>query len=286
MVQFERFLEAILSEARLEGCPPRLGEAIHYAVFPGGARIRPRLAMAVAKACGAKAGPIVAGAAAAIEFLHCASLVHDDLPCFDDAEIRRGKASVHKAFGEPLAVLAGDALIVLAFETVARHAIAYPARMAALVSILGGAVGTRGGIVAGQAWEAESSIDLARYHQAKTGALFAGATMAGATAAGHAGAPWRALGEKLGSAFQVADDIRDVAGTAGEIGKPAGQDALLHRPNLALELGVPGAIAALDAMIEDAVSVVPECPGQVELQAQMRITARSFLPESLARRAA
>jgi geranylgeranyl diphosphate synthase type II len=125
-----------------------------------------------------------------------------------------------------------------------------------------------------------------RYHNAKTGALFAGATMLGATAAGHQGSAWKVLGERLGSAFQVADDIRDVAGTSSEIGKPAGQDALLHRPNLALELGVSGALQALDSMIEDAVSVVPDCLGQSELQTQIRITARGFLPESLARCAA
>jgi geranylgeranyl diphosphate synthase, type II len=286
MVEFERFLENVVSDARRQDCPPRLGEALHYAVFPGGARIRPRLTLAVAKACGAKDRAVVASVAAAIEFLHCASLVHDDLPCFDDATLRRGKASVHKAYGEPLAVLAGDALIVLAFETVAHHALSRPAQLAALVVALGGAVGTRGGIVAGQAWEAETSIDLARYHQAKTGALFAGATIGGAIAAGRPGAPWRALGEKLGSAFQVADDIRDVAGSVSEIGKPPGQDALLNRPNLALELGVTGALAELDAMIDEAASLVPECPGRTELQAQIRIAARGFLPESLARRAA
>ena len=87
--------------------------------FPGGARIRPRLCLAVAQACGEDQPAVTDAAAAAIELLHCASLVHDDLPCFDDAPIRRGKPSVHRAFGEQLAVLAGDALIVLAFETLA-----------------------------------------------------------------------------------------------------------------------------------------------------------------------
>ena len=96
---------------------------LRYAVFPGGARIRPRLCLAVAQACGEDQPAVTDAAAAAIELLHCASLVHDDLPCFDDAPLRRGKPSVHRAFGERLAVLAGDALIVLAFETLARAAV-------------------------------------------------------------------------------------------------------------------------------------------------------------------
>ena len=101
--------------------PPQLAAALRYAVFPGGARVRPRLSLAVARACGDSCPRLADAAAASIELLHCASLVHDDLPCFDDAETRRGKPSVHKAFGEPLAVLVGDALIIGAFQTLARR---------------------------------------------------------------------------------------------------------------------------------------------------------------------
>ena len=120
------------------GCPPRLADALRYAVFPGGARIRPRLCLAVAPACGDDDPAASDAAAAAIELLHCASLVHDDLPCFDDADLRRGRPSVHRAFGEPLAVLAGDALIVLAFETLARGARRCARRgSVALVRIIG-----------------------------------------------------------------------------------------------------------------------------------------------------
>jgi geranylgeranyl diphosphate synthase type II len=286
MIRFEQKLEAVLREAQGAGCPPRLAEAMHYSVFPGGARIRPRLVLAVAKACGARDPGLALSAAAAIELLHCASLVHDDLPCFDDADLRRGKPTVHCAFGEPLAVLAGDALIVLAFEVLAGSVSAAPARLGPLVRIISGAVGSRGGITAGQAWEAEPEIDLACYHQAKTGALFAGATMAGAAAAGMPHAEWRALGEQIGSAFQVADDIRDVACRQEEIGKPNGQDSLLHRPNVVHQLGLSGAIHHLDTMIVAAIECVPDCPGRAELQAQIRIQANSFLPEDLVRRAA
>lgn len=286
MIRFEQKLEAVLREAAGTGCPPRLGQAMHYAVFPGGARVRPRLVLAVARACGARDGGLSVSAAAAIELLHCASLVHDDLPCFDDADLRRGKPSVHMAFGEPLAVLTGDALIVLAFEVLTRQAGAAQARIGHLVRIIAGVVGSRGGITAGQAWEAEPEIDLTCYHQAKTGALFAGATMAGAAAAGASYPEWRRLGEQIGAAFQVADDIRDVAGRPEEIGKPNGQDAHLHRPNAVNLYGMAGAIRHLDEMIAEAIDAVPACPGRVELQAQIRIQANSFLPEDLARRAA
>ncbi len=286
MQHFERFLEEVMAAAVASDCPPRLAEAMRYAVFPGGARIRPRLCLAVSHACGASLGTLSLASAAAIEMMHCASLVHDDLPCFDDAALRRGKASVHRAFGEPLAVLVGDALIVLAFQTLAKAAVVTPMRLSALTRIVGNAVGSQGGIVAGQAWEAEPEIDLSRYHRAKTGALFSGATMAGAAAAGVAHEPWRALGEKIGEAFQIADDIRDVAMAEADLGKPAGQDAALSRPNAAQALGLAGAIRHLDALVEEAVATIPECPGAAELRQLMIIETRRFLPEGLARSAA
>ncbi len=283
---FEQSLITVLETSKQNGCPPRLADAMHHAVFPGGARIRPRLTLAVAKACGGTSSAVMVSAAAAIELLHCASLVHDDLPCFDDAATRRGKPSVHVAFGQPLAVLAGDALIVLAFETLARGAMTAPDRLTPLIRIVGGAVGSQGGIVAGQAWESEPTIDLARYHQAKTGALFAGATMAGAAAAGVPHEDWRYLGEHLGAAFQVADDIRDVACNGQELGKPVGQDAALHRPNAAHDLGLAGAIRYLDDLIAKAVGTIPECAGSAELRTQIIMETQRFLPEGLARSAA
>ena len=232
--RIERTLDNAVAYAEAPGAPPRLAEAIRYAVFPGGHRIRPRLCLAVSAACGDDDPAAAEAAAAAIELLHCASLVHDDLPCFDDAETRRQKPTVHVAFGEPLAVLTGDALIVLAFETLARGAARNPQRLAALVGLVARAVGSPAGIVAGQAWESEEQVALSNYQQAKTGALFAAATVAGAAAAGATPLPWRLLGECLGEAYQVADDLRDVACRQEEIGKPAGRDATLGRPNAAL----------------------------------------------------
>ena len=120
--RIERTLERAIVLAQGAGAPPLLASAMHYAVFPGGHRIRPQLCLAVSLACGDKHPAAADAAAAAIELLHCASLVHDDLPCFDDADTRRGKPSVHARFGAPIAVLTGDALIVNAFETLAREA--------------------------------------------------------------------------------------------------------------------------------------------------------------------
>lgn len=284
--RIEQTLEAALAAGHRQNCPPLLAQAMRHAVFPGGARIRPRLTLAVARACEDTDPAMASAAAAAIEFLHCASLVHDDLPCFDDADMRRGKPSLHKAYGEPLAVLAGDALIVLAFETLAEAPARRPQRLGTVLRVVGGAVGSRGGIVAGQAWESEPAIDCALYHQAKTGALFAGATMAGAAAAGVAHQDWRGLGEKLGEAFQVADDIRDVAATPQELGKPCGQDAAHLRPNYALAHGLGPAIAHLDALVLEAIAAIPDCPGRQDLGTLIGLTAKSFLPESLQRRAA
>ena len=210
MVRIEKALAKAIAHAEAPGGPPRLAAAMHYAVFPRGARIRARLTHAVTAACGEDSPALTDAAAASIELLHCASLVHDDLPCFDNADIRRGKPSVHVAFGEPLAVLAGDALIVLAFQTIARGALRAPHRLAPLMQTLGRAAGSPLGIAAGQAWESEDTIDLAHYQQAKTGALFSAATVMGAHAAGHDAEPWRPLGELLGEAYQVADDLRDV----------------------------------------------------------------------------
>lgn len=278
-------LATVLSRVE-DGAPPRLASAIRYAVFPGGARIRPRLCLAVAEACGNDAPGLADAVACAIELFHCASLAHDDLPCFDDADMRRGKPSVHRAHGEALAVLAGDALIVLAFETVARASSAAPNRLGALVTTLARAVGTPAGLVAGQGWESESSVPLERYHRAKTGALFMAATMSGALAAGRDPEPWRAMGEKLGEAYQVADDLLDALSLPGEAGKPTKQDATFARPNAVAVLGVSGAVATLRELVGDAARSVPDCTGAASLRELVLEMAERLVPATLKRSAA
>ena len=286
MTRIERSLHEAVSQADQPGCPPRLAAAMRHAVFPRGARIRPRLCLAVAAACGEDQPAVSEATAAAIELLHCASLVHDDLPCFDDAETRRGRPSVHRAFGEPLAVLAGDALIVLAFQTLAQGASAAPLRLAPLLMTVGMSVGVPCGIVAGQAWECEPDADLALYQREKTGALFAAAAVAGAAAAGAEGAPWRVMGAKLGEAFQVADDILDATSSADALGKPVGQDLAHARPSAVRQLGLDGAIDWLEELARLAVAAVPPCPGQSELRGHILTETARLLPQSLARRAA
>jgi geranylgeranyl diphosphate synthase, type II len=149
MTRIERALTGSMARADAPGAPPGLAAAMRHAVFPRGARIRPRLCMAVAAACAEDDPGLTDAAAASIEFLHCASLVHDDLPCFDDAATRRGKPTVHRAYGERLAVLAGDALIVLSFQTIAWGAARVPSRLSTLLLTMAAATGLPSGIAAG-----------------------------------------------------------------------------------------------------------------------------------------
>ena len=283
--RIEHALQAAIARAEVQACPPGLAAAMHYAVFPRGARVRPRLCLAIAAACGDDESALSDAAAISVELLHCASLVHDDLPCFDNADTRRGRPSVHRAFGEPLAVLAGDALIVLAFQALARVA-HRPQRLAQILTTVSRSVGVPFGIVAGQAWECEPRVDVVHYHRSKTGALFAAATMAGAAAAGVNDEPWRALGETIGEAYQAADDIRDAAGDANEIGKPTGQDTMLSRPNVVAELGLAGALRRLDRLVAEAIAAVPRCSGAADLKSLIVSEARRLLPPKLAQQAA
>lgn len=258
--------------------PPKLAAALEHAVFPGGARIRPQICMSVAKACGDDQPSISDAASAAIELIHCASLVHDDLPCFDDADIRRGKPTVHRAYSEPLAVLAGDSLIVMAFETLARQSLVDCQRGAGLVLALAQSTGMPGGICAGQGWESEATVDLSAYHRAKTGALFVAASRMGAISAGCDPEPWTELGARIGEAFQVADDLRDALYDEETLGKPVGQDEIHARPNAVSELGVQGAIRRLKDILGGAIASIPACEGEAMLAEVVRRTAERLTP--------
>ena len=284
--RIEAALEAAVARTMAENGPPLLSAAIRHAVFPGGARVRPRLTIAVAEACGGDDPGLTDASAAAIEMLHCASLVHDDLPCFDNSQIRRGRPSVHAVFGAPLALLAGDALIVMAFDCLGRGATASPHRMGPLLATLTRGVGAPFGIVAGQAWESEPNPPPEQYRCAKTGALFTAATMMGALSSGGDPVPWRALGYRLGEAYQVADDLLDAVSAPADCDKPVGQDAALHRPNAVAELGVAGALARLESLIGDAIASIPSCPGENELRELVRMQALRLAPKKLVRSAA
>jgi farnesyl diphosphate synthase len=261
----EAMLAHLLEDASTPGeiCrPSRLLAAMRHAVLGGGKRLRPFLVIETARLFGA-ASEGVARAGAALELLHCYSLVHDDLPAMDDDDLRRGRPTVHKAFDEATAVLAGDALLTLAFDVVAApETHADPAVRAELTLKLARAAGC-GGMCGGQmldlAAEAAqtplSLAEIARLQAMKTGALILFAVEAGAILGGAA-APARAAlagyGRALGEAFQIADDLLDAEGDEAALGKRAGKDADRNKATFVSVLGLDGARARLADLVRQA----------------------------------
>ncbi|MET0280900.1 MAG: farnesyl diphosphate synthase [Steroidobacteraceae bacterium] len=219
---------------------PRLGEAMRYSTLGGGKRLRPTLVYATAAALGAPLDA-VDDAAVAVELIHAYSLVHDDLPAMDDDDLRRGLPTCHKAFDEGTAVLAGDALQALAFGVLAGDADSAlpPAARLQQIQVLAQRIGTAG-MAGGQAIDLEAAghrlepAALEGMHRRKTGALIQASVLLGAIGAGiAAGARYEALrcyGAELGLAFQIQDDVLDVAGATAQIGKTAGADAARGKP--------------------------------------------------------
>jgi farnesyl diphosphate synthase len=265
----ERELDILLeAEPRLgePGRPERLIEAMRYATLGGGKRLRPFLTVETARALGRQdEGPRRAGAA--IECVHAYSLIHDDLPSMDDDDLRRGRPTTHRAFGEATAILAGDALQALAFEILADPATDSIAEVrAALCAGLARAIGLAG-MVGGQMLDidAERSTaplsvkEIARLQAMKTGALLrfsveAGSRLAGAGA--KASAALSAYGRAIGAAFQIADDILDAEGDAVTLGKRAGKDAGRNKATLVGALGIEGARRELARLVDEALSAV------------------------------
>jgi len=283
--RIEAGMQRAVRYATANGCPPILAKALRHAVFPGGARIRPRLCLAVAAACGDREPHAADSAAVAIELLHCASLVHDDMPCFDNAATRRGAPSVHAQFGEEIALLVGDGLIIAAFETIARETQQTPLLTAPMVATIANAVGSPYGLVAGQAWESEPQINITAYHRAKTASLFSGAVSTGAIASGGNPREWLHLADALGAAYQVADDLYDAVGNA-EAGKPAGQDSRNGKPNIVESIGLEASLARLKRLVGEAVDSVPDCPGADAFRSMIRNEATRLMPKTLATSAA
>ena len=218
----------------LEQEPPldaRLAESMRYSLMAGGKRLRPILLMAAADAVGAK-GTDYLTAACALEMIHTYSLIHDDLPAMDNDDYRRGKLTNHKVYGAGMAVLAGDALLTLAFEVIARQKHTDPATLLRVVQEISTAAGMNG-MVGGQAIDLESEghripmQELQKMHMGKTGALFRAALRSGAILAGATEGQLAArtsYAEGFGLAFQITDDILDVTGDEKLIGKPVGSD--------------------------------------------------------------
>lgn len=235
----ETWLERLLPSADTQ--PQTLHRAMRYAVFSGGKRLRPQLLLRTVYACSTQPTALAVRAACAIELIHTASLIHDDLPCFDDAAERRGRPALHIVFGEPMAVLVGDALLALAFEILADVSPQMAPQALRLLRLLGKMTGSRSGIIGGQSLEQSDMAGIAgfspelieRYHQMKTATLFQMATEAAALAAGiEDSAPWATVGRLIGRFHQLADDWIDVYGQAVAAGKPIGQDAARCRPNI------------------------------------------------------
>jgi geranylgeranyl diphosphate synthase type II len=217
--------------------PEMLHRAMRYSLFAGGKRVRPVLCLEAAHAiCDAPRG--IETAACSLEFIHTYSLIHDDLPALDNDDYRRGKLTSHKVFGEAVAILTGDALLTLAFETLAKMDGVPDDRKTRVIAELATAAGTVGGMLAGQVADLEGEGKppdaqlLESIHRAKTGALLRASVRMGAI---YAGADARQLdaisrfGEHIGLAFQIVDDILDVEESSEALGKTAGKDAQQHK---------------------------------------------------------
>jgi len=211
--------------------PPLIHEAMRYSVFAGGKRIRPILCLEAARIF-AQEVTTALHPACAIEFIHTYSLIHDDLPALDNDDLRRGKPTCHKKFGEAIAILAGDALLTLAFETIGAAPVNVALRVAMLTEIARSA-GTRNGMVGGQVADLQAEgkdvgpETLEYIHRSKTAALIRASITVGAICAGAADedvARLRHFGETIGWAFQVKDDILDVEESSAALGKTAGKD--------------------------------------------------------------
>jgi geranylgeranyl diphosphate synthase type II len=254
----EDALEKYLPSADTQ--PEPLHRAMRYAVFSGGKRVRPQLLLKVAQACGARgaAQELALRAACAVELVHIASLVHDDLPCFDSSLLRRGRPTVHVLFGEARALLVGDALLARSFGLVAAAPRSLAGRSVRIVELLSTATGSSSGLVAGQGLEQEITATphapegAQSYHALKTGALFAMAAEAGAVASGaRETAAWAQVGWLIGRGYQLAHDLGGLPASRPDGAMtPAGAPGALHG---AAEL-LRAQLAALSAALHERIS--------------------------------
>lgn len=239
-------VETYLRDAlkRQAHAPKKLVEAIDYSLMAGGKRLRPTLVLECAMACGGEVNPSALAAAAAIELIHTFSLVHDDLPAMDDDDLRRGRPTNHKVYGEAMAILAGDAMVSLAFELIATDA--DPAVAPKLMAELAHATGPQG-MIGGQVLDMEGEKkslgfeELQELHRMKTGALLRSACRLGALSTHTSELQLLALtdfGRFLGLAFQIVDDLLDVTASPQQMGKATGKDAAKGKNTYPVLLGI------------------------------------------------
>ena len=264
----EAYLSDILTKQEAAGTPRRLAEALRHAVLAGGKRFRPYLVFNCAALFGVERNAALP-AAAAVECIHCYSLVHDDLPSMDNDELRRGQPTVWKAYDEWTAILAGDALQAIAFELISGpQCHEDPEVRAALVETLAMASGAAG-MVGGQVLDLEAGklpsreaptiADVTRLQSMKTGRLITAACEMGAIlgkATKSERAAVRTYGEHLGMAFQISDDLLDVEGTTTSVGKATGKDAAAGKATFVGLLGIDAARVHLDRSISAAITAL------------------------------
>lgn len=241
--QVDTALDGFLPKARQK--PATLHEAMRYSLFAGGKRLRPILCLAAAEACGGAVEPALPHASA-VECIHTYSLIHDDLPCMDDDDFRRGKPTCHKVYGEGIAVLAGDALLTIAFEILSTAGQRSRYKMPALIRELAAAAGSRQ-LIAGQVADLEGEgkpatrAQLRFIHESKTAALLTASIRLGAMSANATASKLASLtefGRSLGLAFQVIDDILDVTQTSEKLGKSAGKDLAAQKATYPAVIGL------------------------------------------------
>jgi len=265
----EHMLDCLLSGSPLPGetfRPPRFLAAMRYASLGGGKRLRPFLMVETARLLGVEGAGVLRGAAA-VEMVHCYSLVHDDLPALDNDDLRRGRPATHRAYDEATAILAGDGLLTYAFDVTADpQTDSDPAIRAALVLALARAAGL-GNMVGGQVLDLEAEAaaephtakEVIRLQSMKTGALLRHAVEAGAIFARADAAAKAALsryGQAIGAAFQVADDILDVEADEAALGKRAGKDADRNKATLVAALGLEAARERRDRLAQEAIAAL------------------------------
>jgi geranylgeranyl diphosphate synthase type II len=251
---------------KVEGPAARLVETMRYAVFGGGKRLRPVLALAACEAFGGNVDDVLVPAAA-VELIHTYSLVHDDLPAMDDDDLRRGRLTTHRAFGEAEAILAGDALLTLAFEWLATQpeGAARASRRAEAVAVVARGAG-HSGMVGGQLADLEAErkppaeVPLEWIHRHKTGALLSASVELGAIHGGAAERDRRAMaryGEAVGLAFQIADDLLDRTASAEALGKTPGKDERSGKATYPALLGLPESRREADRLVASALAFIP-----------------------------
>jgi geranylgeranyl diphosphate synthase type II len=259
--------------------PPGLvHEAMRYSTLDGGKRIRPILTLA---ACETVGGPIETAmpAACAIECIHTFSLIHDDLPCMDDDDYRRGRPTSHRVYGEAMALLAGDALFAFAFQLISQIRDASPQAIVAVCRILSAATGT-GGMVGGQVFDmlaqgsAANLEEVEQIHRLKTGALLEASVIVGAVLGGGSEEQVEALsdyGRNIGLAFQIADDVLDLRGDSEKLGKTAGSDLRMQKATYPSVIGIEASVELANRAMNQAIDSLSIFDNKAE---QLRQIAR------------